>query len=113
MNEFSEQIKDAFETFKLSTELEQVKRMRQIGDFISNQQRVLGQISMNDKNYQIFQKTGQSVIKALADVLDILRLQNCLNICEERDKSQISLYGAQAQGTTYAEIGSKQDKKGA
>ena len=47
-------MRDAFENFKVSTELEQTKRMRQIGDFVSTQQRLLGQINFNEKNFLIF-----------------------------------------------------------
>ena len=35
-------MKEAFENFKESMEMEQTKRMRQIGDFIATQQRLLG-----------------------------------------------------------------------
>jgi hypothetical protein len=47
-------MKEAFENFKVSTELEQTKRMRQIGDFIATQHRLLGQINFNEKNFMIF-----------------------------------------------------------
>ena len=57
--QFKFEIQDAFNNFKVSTELEQTKRMRQIGDFVTTQQRLLSQISFNDKNYQIFQKTSE------------------------------------------------------
>ena len=60
-NKFKIQMREAFDNFKSSMELEQTKRMRQIGDFVATQQRLLGQINFNEKNYQIFQKTSEQI----------------------------------------------------
>jgi hypothetical protein len=53
-NRFRILMKDAFDNFKVSIELEQTKRMRQIGDLLANQSRIMGQYSFNEKNYKIF-----------------------------------------------------------
>ena len=51
---FTVQMQEAFENFRVSAELEQTKRLRQIGDFIARQKLLLGQINFNEKNYEIF-----------------------------------------------------------
>ena len=105
-------MKEAFEIFKVSTELEQTKRMRQIGDFVATQQRLLGQINFNEKNYQIFQKTSGQICEQIGNILELLRLQNSLNFQEEKDKSQISLLGSSEPEKSLADIGSTVDEKG-
>ena len=103
-------MKEAFDNFKVSTELEQTKRMRQIGDFISTQQRLLGQISFNEKNYLIFQKTSEQLCNQIVNILELMRLQNSLNLQEEKDKNSIALYGQkEANEFVPAQKGGKLD----
>lgn len=79
--------------------------MRQIGDFVAGQQRLLGQISFNEKNYQIFQKTSEQICFQMANILELLMLQNSLNAQEEADKNSIALYGNTEKNQTLMEVG--------
>lgn len=100
-------MQEAFENFRISTELEQTKRLRQIGDFIATQQRLLGQINFNEKNYQIFQKTSEQLCEQMQNIVDLLGLQNSLNFQEEKDKESVALYGGQEIEKALVEPGSE------
>jgi len=67
--------------------------MRHIGDFVATQHRLIGQLSFNEKNYAIFQKTSEQICYQIANILELIRLQNSLSFQEEKDKNSISLYG--------------------
>ena len=103
-------MREAFENFKSSMELEQTKRMRQIGDFVAGQQTLLGQIDFNEKNYQIFQKTSEQICFQMANILELLMLQNSLNAQEEADKNSIALYGNTEKSQAPMEVGDDQEK---
>ena len=94
---FRAQMHEAFDNFKVSTELEQTKRLRQIGDLLSNQQHIMKQNNYNEKNYKIFQRTSQQMCEQLKNIVDLLGVQNALNFQEEVDKNSIALVSAQAE----------------
>mmetsp|Transcript_34911 Transcript_34911/g.53589 ORF Transcript_34911/g.53589 Transcript_34911/m.53589 type:complete len:115 (+) Transcript_34911:887-1231(+) len=85
--------------------------MRQIGDFVSTQQRLLGQINFNEKNYLIFQKTSEQICSQVSNLLELFKLQNSLNFQEEKDKNSISLFGRPDAEITQAQREDKVDKE--
>ena len=85
--------------------------MRQIGDFVATQHRLLGQISFNEKNYQIFQKTSEQICDQIANIMELIGLHNSLAFQEEKDKSTVSLYGSAEQEVAAADIGGRADER--
>ena len=86
--------------------------MRQIGDFVATQHRLLGQISFNEKNYQIFQKTSEQICFQIANIIELVGLQNSLAFQEEKDKNTISLHASAEAEVAAADVGSRADERG-
>jgi hypothetical protein len=103
-------VSEAFDNFKVSTELEQTKRLRQIGDMIANQQRIMGQYSYNEKSYRIFQTTSQRICDQMANIVELIGLQNSLNFQEEKDKHSIALVSGLPSDKAGADPGSQDDR---
>lgn len=61
INTFKRQVREAFENLKVSIELDTTKRMRYIGDYVSDQKEFLSELATTTKNYEIFQRTNNQL----------------------------------------------------
>lgn len=98
---FKLHIKQAFENFQNSMEMETHKKTRQTSDIINQQKQLMVQCMQGDRSFSMFNQTTKHLCDQIQCIYELFKTQNSLNFAEESDKRSISLIGADSADKLY------------